>query len=290
MAQVGSNHIGEKNPTYLIAEIGINHNGNLNIAKELIETAAEAGFNAVKFQKRTIDVVYSKTELSQPRPNFFGETNGDLKRGLEFSKDDYYEISELCLNLKLDWFASPWDLESVDFLEDLGVKAHKVASACLTDLTLLKRLADTKKTIFLSTGMSSMEQIISAVKIFDPSFLVLMHAVSVYPADLKQLHLCWIDELRQNFPNIPVGYSGHEVSVLPSVIAVAKHGAVCVERHVTLDRSMWGSDQAASLEPDGMRKLVKYIRSLPVMEGTGKKIVLEEEIPIQKKLRRVSDF
>lgn len=290
MVKIGRSTVGNGAPTYMIAEIGINHNGSLDTAKELIAVAAEAGFNAVKFQKRTIEVVYSESELSQPRPNVFGETNGDLKRGLEFGKEDYTQIAKLSMDLGLDWFASPWDLQSVEFLEDLGVSAHKVASACLTNRKLLERLAQTGKTIFLSTGMSTMNQIKNAVEFFDPNLLVLMHTVSVYPASLEQLNLSWIAELKKEFPKLPIGYSGHETSVMPSVIAVAKYGAVCVERHITLDRAMWGSDQAASLEPDGMRRVVRYIRSLPLIDGKGKKRVLEEEISIQRKLRRVSDF
>jgi N-acetylneuraminate synthase len=290
VVKIGKRFIDKASPTYMIAEIGINHNGDLDTAKKLIKVAVESGFDAVKFQKRTVEIVYSENELLQSRPNHFGETNGDLKRGLEFGRYEYEQIAELCTDLNVDWFASPWDLQSIEFLEELGVVAHKVASACLSDSKLLTKLAETGKPVFLSTGMSTMDQIRTAVGFFDPNSLVVMHAVSVYPASLEQLNLSWIDELKQEFPHLPIGYSGHEPSVLPSVVAVAKHGAVCVERHITLDRSMWGSDQSASLEPDGMSRLIKYIRALPLMEGSGAKRILEEEIPIQKKLRRVSDF
>lgn len=288
--KVGNKIISKTSPTYLIAEIGINHNGDIETAKKLISHASESGFDAVKFQKRTVDVVYSKEELAKSRPNHFGETNGDLKRGLEFGEREYGEIDSYCKKLGIQWFASPWDIESVDFLEKFDVTAHKIASACITDLQLLKRLNATRKPIFMSTGMSTLAQIKKAVSEIDPSRLILLHAVSTYPALPENLNLSWIEELQKNFPNLLVGYSGHEVGVTPSVIAVAKYGAVCVERHVTLDRSMWGSDQSASLEPDGMRRVVKYIRSIPVVAGGGPKRILDEEVPIESKLRRIKDF
>lgn len=287
---VGSQVVSSSAPTYMIAEIGINHNGDLDIAKKLINEAFKAGFNAVKFQKRTVSVVFSPEELARPRESVFGETNGDLKFGLEFSRADFSEIDTYCKSLGIDWFASPWDVESLHFLEEFDVVAHKVASACLTDKSLLKALKATGKPVFISTGMSTLGQIREALDLLDPEKTILMHTVSVYPAALEQLHLSWIDELKNNFPKIPVGYSGHEAGVMPSVIAVAKFGAVCVERHITLDRSMWGSDQSASLEPEGLNKVVKYIRSIPIVSGTGNKHILKEEEPILEKLRRVKDF
>ena len=287
---VGSQVVSSSSPTYMIAEIGINHNGDLDIAKKLINEAFKAGFNAVKFQKRTVSVVFSPEELARPRESVFGETNGDLKYGLEFSHADFIEIDTYCKSLGIDWFASPWDVESLHFLEEFDVVAHKVASACLTDKSLLKALKATGKPVFISTGMSTLGQIREALGLLDPEKTVLMHTVSVYPAALEQLHLSWIDELKNNFPKIPVGYSGHEAGVMPSVIAVAKFGAVCVERHITLDRAMWGSDQSASLEPEGLNKVVKYIRSIPIVSGTGIKHILKEEEPILEKLRRVKDF
>lgn len=290
VVKIGNKVVSNDSPTYMIAEIGINHNGDLETAKKLIQESKNAGFDAVKFQKRTIEIVYSPEELTKPRPNFYGETNGDLKRGLEFSESDYKEIDRFCKELEIQWFASPWDLPSVEFLEKLNVVAHKVASACMTDRSLLKALNATGKPIFMSTGMSSLEQVDAAVKEIDNSRLVLMHTVSVYPAKPEQLNLSWIETLQDRYPHLPVGYSGHEVGVTPSVIAVAKYGAVCVERHVTLDRAMWGSDQSASLEPDGMKRVVGYIRSIPVVSGKGVKHVLEEEVPISAKLRRVTDF
>jgi len=290
VVKVGEKFISSNSPTYMIAEIGINHNGDLSVAKKLIEESKSAGFDAVKFQKRTIEIVYSPDELAKERPNHYGKTNGDLKRGLEFDATSYGEIDRFCKSLDIHWFASPWDVPSVEFLERYDVTAHKVASACMTDRELLRALNATGKTIFMSTGMSSLSQIDQAVREIDNSRLVLMHTVSVYPAKPEQLNLSWIDTLKKRYPHIPIGYSGHEVGVSPSVIAVAKYGAVCVERHVTLDRSMWGSDQSASLEPDGMKRVVGYIRSIPVVSGSGEKRVLDEEVPISTKLRRVTDF
>ena len=290
IVKVGKKEVSAISPTYLIAEIGINHNGDLNIAKKLIEESAKAGFDAVKFQKRTVDVVFTKEELLRPRESIFGDTNGALKHGLEFGTNEYSEISEYCKKLGIDWFASPWDVESLNFLEKFDVVAHKVASACLTDRALLQAMRKTGKPVFISTGMSSIDQVREALGLLDPKNTIMMHAVSVYPAKPEQLNIGWMEDLKKNFPDIPVGYSGHEAGVTPSVIAVAKYGAVCVERHVTLDRAMWGSDQSASLEPQGMERVVKYIRSIPVVSGTGSKTILEEEKPILEKLRRVKDF
>lgn len=288
--KVGSAQIGDGEPTYLIAEIGINHNGSLENALNLIDNAKVAGFNAVKFQKRTVEVVYSEEELKAPRESIFGNTNGHLKRGLEFSRSQYETIASHCKRINIQWFASPWDEASVDFLEDLDVLAHKVASASLTDKGLLERLALTGKPVFLSTGMSNLVQIARAIGYLDSKNLILMHTVSTYPAVDSDLNLSAINTLRESFPGIPVGYSGHEVGVLPSLIAVAKYGAVCVERHVTLDRAAWGSDQAASLELPGMVKLARDIREIPKLLGDGRKEVLEKEIPIMKKLRRVDSI
>jgi N-acetylneuraminate synthase len=287
---IGSTRVGVGEPTYLIAEIGINHNGSLENAIKLIDNAKAAGFDAVKFQKRTVDVVYTEAELNTPRESVFGKTNGDLKRGLEFSHTQYESIAMHCQRVGIQWFASPWDEESVDFLEELDVVAHKVASASLTDKGLLERLASTGKPILLSTGMSNLEQIARAVAILDHKKLILLHTVSTYPAVDSDLNLSALETLKNSFPDIPVGYSGHEVGVLPSLIAVAKYSAVCIERHVTLDRASWGSDQAASLELPGMVKLARDIREIPKLIGNGKKEIIEKEIPIMKKLRRVDSI
>ena len=288
--KVGAKLVSEISPTYMIAEIGINHNGDLEIAKKLIDEAVKAGFDAVKFQKRTVKIVFTPEELARPRESVFGNTNGDLKFGLEFDHSDFVEIDKYCKKSEIDWFASPWDNSSLEFLEEFDVVAHKVASACLTDKELLKGMRATGKPVFLSTGMSSLDQIKTAIGLLDPKKTILMHAVSLYPAKQEQLYLSWIEDLKKNFPSYPVGYSGHEAGVMPSVIAVAKYGAVCVERHITLDRAMWGSDQSASLEPEGMERVVKYIRSIPIISGSGNKQVLSEEVPILEKLRRVKDF
>jgi len=288
--KVGAKLVSEISPTYMIAEIGINHNGDLEIAKKLIDEAVKAGFDAVKFQKRTVKIVFTPEELARPRESVFGNTNGDLKFGLEFGHSDFVEIDKHCKKSEIDWFASPWDNSSLEFLEEFDVVAHKVASACLTDKELLKGMRATGKPVFLSTGMSSLDQIKTAIGLLDPKNTILMHAVSVYPAKQEQLHLSWIEDLKKNFPSYPIGYSGHEAGVMPSVIAVAKYGAVCVERHITLDRALWGSDQSASLEPEGMERVVKYIRSIPIVSGKGNKQVLSEEVPILEKLRRVKDF
>jgi len=287
--KINGAEISADSDVYLIAEIGINHNGNLNTALKLIEEAKKAGFNAVKFQKRNIDIVYSPTELAQPRESVFGKTNGDLKRGLEFGEKEYLEINNFCKDQKIDWFASPWDVKSVDFLENLDVVAHKVASACNSDKELLMRINETGKPVFLSTGMSTLEMIEKALKYLDHSKLVLLHTVSTYPAENSNLNLNWMNILKDKFPHIPIGYSGHEVGIVPSVVAVAKYGACCVERHITLDRAMWGSDQAASLEPAGMKKLVSYVREIPQLHGSDLKIILNEEEPVLKKLRRVNN-
>ena len=281
--------ISSDSEVYLIAEIGINHNGSLNTALKLIDEAKNAGFNAVKFQKRDIGMVYSSAELAQPRESVFGKTNGDLKLGLEFGEKEYLEIKDFCKDRRIDWFASPWDVKSVDFLENLDVEAYKVASACNSDKELLVRINETGKPVFFSTGMSTLEMIEKALEYLDHSRLVLLHTVSTYPAENSNLNLNWINILKKKFPHIPIGYSGHEVGIIPSVVAVAKYGACCVERHITLDRAMWGSDQAASLEPVGMRKLVSYIREIPQLHGSDQKIILSEEEPVSKKLRRVNN-
>ena len=283
---VGKHKVGTEFPVYAIAEIGINHNGSLESAFKLIDAASLAGFNAVKFQKRNVEIVYSPEELSTERESVFGKTNGDLKRGLEFGIQEYSLIAERCSTVGIDWFASPWDETSVDFLEEMNVIAYKVASASITDRNLLERISGTGKPIFMSTGMSNLEIVKKAISYLDPTNLVLMHTVSTYPAASQDLNLSAITTLQQEFPQIPIGYSGHEVGLLPTIVAVAKYGAVCVERHITLDRANWGSDQAASIEPAGMIRLMRDLRSLPEMYGSGKKEILEKEIPIMKKLRR----
>jgi N-acetylneuraminate synthase len=283
--KIAGRTIGEGNPCYVVAEIGINHNGSLDLAKRLIEVAVASGCNAVKFQKRTIDVVYTAVELARIRESPFGTTNGELKNALEFSSEQYQAIDTHCKKLGIPWFASPWDEDSVDFLEKFGVPCHKVASASLTDDNLLRHIRATGKPVIISTGMSTMAQIELAVDILGKKDLVILHATSTYPASYDELNLKVIPVLAQHF-NVPIGYSGHETGIPSSVAAVAL-GAVMVERHLTLDRAMWGSDQAASLEPNGMQRLVRDIRLIETSFGDGKKRVFEREVPIMEKLRRV---
>ena len=283
--KIGKKELGTNQPCYVIAEIGINHNGDVDLAKRLISVAVAAGCDAVKFQKRTVDVVYTAKELAQPRPNPFGDTNGDLKRGLEFGQEEYAEINAFCKQVKIDWFVSPWDEASVDFVEKYNPPVYKIASASLTDDNLLRHVRATGKPIIASTGMSTYEEIDHAVDVLGKENLILMHTTSTYPAKYEQLNLRAIPTMIDRY-DIPVGYSGHETGI-PTSVAAAVLGACCVERHITMDRAMWGSDQAASLEPNGISRLVRDIRLCEQSMGDGIKRVYEEEIPVMKKLRRV---
>ncbi len=283
--KIGNKQLGSGQPCYVIAEIGINHNGDIDLAKRLISVAVAAGCDAVKFQKRTVEVVYTEKELAQPRPNPFGETNGDLKRGLEFDAADYAEISSFCSQVKIDWFVSPWDEKSVDFVEKYNPPVYKIASASLTDDNLLRHVRATGKPIIASTGMSTYEEIDHAVEVLGKQNTILMHTTSTYPAKYEQLNLRAIPTMIERY-GIPVGYSGHETGI-PTSVAASVLGACCVERHITMDRAMWGSDQAASLEPNGISRLVRDIRLCEQSMGDGIKRVYEEEIPVMKKLRRV---
>ena len=283
--QIGNKQVGDGQPCYVIAEVGINHNGDIDLAKRLISVAVAAGCDAVKFQKRTVDIVYTAKELAQPRPNPFGDTNGDLKHGLEFEADDYEEIASFCKQLKMPWLVSPWDEQSVDFMEKYDTPVYKIASASLTDDNLLKHVRATGKPILASTGMSTYDEIDHAVQVLGKDKLILMHTTSTYPAKYEQLNLLAIPEMRQRY-GVPVGYSGHETGI-PTSVAAAVLGACVVERHITMDRAMWGSDQAASLEPNGISRLVRDIRLCEQSMGDGVKRVYEEEIPVMKKLRRV---
>jgi len=283
--KIGNRLVGDDQPCFVIAEIGINHNGNIDVAKRLISVALAAGCDAVKFQKRTVDVVYTAGELAKPRENPFGPTNGDLKHGLEFEQEEYEEIDTFCKSIKMCWFASPWDEGSVDFLEQFGVPVHKIASASLTDDNLLRHVRKTGKPIILSTGMSTYAEIDHAVEVLGKNNLILMHATSTYPANYDELNLRAIPTMTARY-DLPIGYSGHETGIPTSVCAAAL-GACCVERHITLDRAGWGSDQAASLEPNGISRLVRDIRLWEQAKGDGIKRVYEREFPIIKKLRRV---
>jgi len=283
--RLGNRLVGDAEPCFVIAEIGINHNGDIDLAKRLVSVAVAAGCDAVKFQKRTVDVVYAAEELAKPRESPFGATNGDLKRGLEFDYYDYQEIDAFCRSSKILWFASCWDEASVDFIDRFNPPCYKIASASLTDDNLLRHTRAKGRPIILSTGMSTIEQIDHAVDVLGKHDLILLHACSTYPAYYHELNLRAIPVMRDRY-GVPVGYSGHETGIA-STVAAATMGACCVERHITLDRSMWGSDHAASLEPNGITRIVRDIRLVEQSMGDGVKRVYEREQPIIKKLRRV---
>lgn len=286
--KIGNTWVGEGHPCYVVAEIGINHNGDLKAARELIRTAKDAGCNAVKFQKRTVDVVYSAEELAKPRESPWGTTNGDQKRGLEFGENGYIAIDEWCKKDGIAWFASCWDEASVDFIDHFDPPAYKIASASLTDDALLWHTRSKGKPIILSTGMSTTAQIDHAVEMLGADNLILLHTVSVYPAAPDELNLRRIGALKERYPMCLTGYSGHETGLAPSLAAVTL-GACMVERHITLDRSMYGSDQAASLEPEGLKRLVRNIRTIEAALGGDTELPLkigEKEKNVMLKLRR----
>jgi N-acetylneuraminate synthase len=285
IVNIGNRIIGEGYPTFVVAEIGINHNGDINLAKKLVDAAAEAGCDAVKFQKRTVDVVYTPDELARPRESPFGTTNGDLKRSLEFGYEQFAEIDQHCKERGIPWFASCWDEASVDFVATFNPPCLKIASASLTDDNLLRHYRTKNKPIILSTGMSTLEQVDHAVEILGKHDLVLLHCTSTYPAKLEELNLKAIQALKARY-GIPIGYSGHEVGLYTS-LAAAVLGACFIERHITLDRAMWGSDQAASVEPQGFVRLIKDLRAVEMAMGDGIKRVYDSERPIMQKLRRV---
>ncbi len=271
---------------YLIAEIGINHNGDLEIAKKLIEVSKNSGFDAVKFQKRDIELVYSKEILDTPRESPWGTTTREQKNGLEFGEKEYDQIDNYCKKLKIEWFASAWDIKSLIFLDKYNLKFNKVASAMIIDKDFLKEIATKRKHTFISTGMSSKKNIDDAVEIFkkENCSFELMHCVSTYPMKTEDANLSTINQIKKTY-NCEVGYSGHENGVVVSVAAL-QFGISSLERHVTLDRTMYGSDQAASLEPAGMKYLTDSINKYLLAIGEpslGK--VLSEELPIAKKLR-----
>ena len=283
--KIAGKTIGDGYPCFVIAEIGINHNGSLELAKRIIDIACATGCDAVKFQKRTVDVVYTKEELERERKSVFGTTNGDLKRGLEFGYDEYKEIDRYCREKGILWFASCWDEQSVDFIDQFNPPCYKIASASLTDDNLLKYTKSKGKPILLSTGMSTMKQVKHAVDILGEKDLVIFHCTSTYPSDANETNLKVIETYKKEF-SCPIGYSGHERGISPTVISVAL-GANAVERHITTDRTNWGSDQAASLETAGLYHMIRDIRQVPLLMGDGKKIVYPRELPIIEKLRRI---
>lgn len=307
--------VGAGHPIFFVAEIGINHNGDVNVAKRLIDAALEAGCQAVKFQKRTVSVVYTQAELERPREvpasiislalkrkvlppesvqrlkdsELQNTTNGDLKWALEFTRDEYREIDAYCKQKGVLWFASPWDEASVDFLEEFHPPCYKIASPSLTDAGLLKHVRAKGRPVILSTGMSTISQIEKAVSILGEKDLILLHCVSTYPAEHEEINLTVIHSLQQKFPNTVIGYSGHERGLQISFAAGAL-GALCIERHITLDRAMWGTDQAASLEPKGLALLIRDLRAFEHARGNGIKKITAQEVPIMSKLRRKQDF
>jgi N-acetylneuraminate synthase len=284
--KIGSRWVGDGHPAYIIAEAGINHNGDIEIAKKLIEAAKHAGVDAVKFQKRTPELCVPPEQRGQMRETPWGYiTYMEYRQKTEFGKAEYDEINRFAKEVGIDWFVSVWDEEAVNFMEQYNPLCYKIPSASLTDHKLLQHLRKTGRPLILSTGMSTMDQIKSSVELVGLDNLVLTHATSTYPCDPHELNLRMIDTLRKTF-SCPIGYSGHEVGLVTSAVAVGL-GACMVERHITLDRAMWGSDQAASVEPGGFEKLVKYIRVTEQSVGDGVKKVYDSELPSLKKLRRI---
>jgi N-acetylneuraminate synthase len=285
--QLGSRMVGEGYPTFIIAEIGINHNGDLSIARRLIDVAVMAGCDAVKFQKRT-------PELSTPRHQWDIERDTpwgripyiEYRYKVEFGYDEYFQIDEYCKQRGIEWFVSPWDEGAVQFIKQFNPIAVKLASATITDINLLESVRGLDLPIIISTGMSTMKDIQNAVAYLGSARLLLAQCTSTYPCRLNELNLTVIKTFMEKFRSYPIGYSGHETGLAPTLAAVAL-GASFVERHITLDRAMWGSDQAASLEPNGITRLVRDIRLVETAMGDGIKRVIEREVPIMKKLRRV---
>jgi len=275
---------------FIIAEIGINHNGDIQIAKKLIDVALFAGCDAVKFQKRNIDIVYTHEVLNSPRESPWGTTQYEQKKGLEFEREQYDEIDRYCKEKEIEWFASSWDLDSQDFLQKYDLKYNKIASAMLTYEPLVRKVAEEGKYTFISTGLSHLEDIDKVADIFSKAKcpFELMYTVSTYPSDVSQIDLNCISMLKKKY-GCSVGYSGHEVAASAISLGAVALGASSVERHITLDRSMYGSDQAASLEVMGLLMLVRNIRALEKSLGDGQKRVLDEELPISRKLRWFND-
>lgn len=310
--RIGNREIGDSHPCFIVAEIGINHNGDIDIAKKLIDVAVEAGCDAVKFQKRTIELCYTSEELNKPRnvpvdvlqnavkrgvlpqesvsrlmsSNYENSTNGDLKYALEFTRDEYDKIDTYCRERGIMWFASPWDEQAVDFLEHYEPVCYKVASArARGDDDFLRYISSLNRAVILSTGACGEEHIRHAVSILGEDDLIILHCILTYPAPEGSLNLRMIQTLQNWFPEVPVGYSGHEVG-LPHSVMAAVLGATMIERHITLDRAMFGSDQAASMEPGGIKNLVRDIRIWEKERGDGVKTVLESELQNFEKLRR----
>jgi N-acetylneuraminate synthase len=288
--KIGTRFIGDGHPVFVIAEIGINHNGSVELAKKMIEGAKGAGCDAVKFQKRTPEVCVPKDQWNIERDTPWGRmTYIDYRYKVEFNKDEYQEIDKFCKEIGIIWFVSCWDEESVDFIEQFDLPLYKTASASLTDVGLLSRHIKLKKPVMISTGMSTMEEIENAVSNFGFDNLMVAHSTSAYPCNYNELNLKMISTLRNKYPETPIGYSGHETGLAPTWAAVAL-GANFVERHITLDRAMWGTDQAASVEIEGFHRLVRNIRDIESALGDGIKKVYDSELSSREKLRRIKSI
>lgn len=286
MITIGDKKVGPGESTYIIGEIGINHNGCLETAKRIIDAAVVAGCDAVKFQKRTPDLCVPAHQRDVQRETPWGIMSYiDYKHRIEFGAREYAEIDRYCSERGIHWFASSWDPVALEFIEQFEPVAHKVASASLTDIPLLEKLRDTGRPIILSSGMSTMDEIRRGVEVIGTDNLILCHSTSAYPCKPELLNLRMVQTLTSEFPDVAIGYSGHETGLQTTVSAVAL-GACVVERHITLDRAMWGTDQAASVEPGGLGRLVRDIRIIERALGDGIKVVYDEELPIKKKLRR----
>jgi N-acetylneuraminate synthase len=286
--KLGKRAVGDGHPAYIIAEIGINHNGDLDTARQIIDAAVHAGADAVKFQKRTPEVATPPEQQGQMRETPWGYiTYLEYRHKVEFNEAQYRELDKYCREKGIAWLVSVWDEPSVDFMEKFDTPAYKIPSASLTDFDLIRKARAAGKPVILSSGMSTLEQVKKGVKTAGEKDLLLMHCTSTYPCEPEELNLKMIETLRGEFPNLPIGYSGHEVGLVPSAVAVAL-GACVVERHITLDRAMWGSDQAASVEPGGFERLVKYIRVTEAALGDGVKRVYDSEKASMKNLRRVN--
>jgi N-acetylneuraminate synthase len=289
MAKVNINNrfVGDGYPVYVIAEIGINHNGSLEITKRLIDEAIKCGCDAVKFQKRTPDLCVPEDQKLNLRETPWGRmTYLDYKKQIEFEEEEYTQIDAYCRERKLTWFASCWDLPSVDFMEQFNPPVYKAASASLTDHDLLRKMKATGRPLIISTGMSTQEEIESAVESVGRDNLLIAHSTSAYPCEIDELNLRMIKTLKDLYSDNPIGYSGHETGLATTVATVAM-GATFIERHFTLNRAMWGTDQAASVEPEGMRRMVRDIRHIERAMGDGVKKVYDSELPILSKLRKV---
>ncbi|HLF80972.1 MAG TPA: N-acetylneuraminate synthase family protein [Anaerolineales bacterium] len=285
--ELGDRLVGDGHPTYIVAEIGINHNGDLETAKRMIDASMLAGVDAVKFQKRTPELCVPPDQQGKMRETPWGYVSYlEYRHKVEFGEEAYRAIDAYCRERRLTWFVSVWDEPSVDFMRPFEPVCYKIPSASLTDHGLLRRARDTGRPVVLSTGMSTMQQIDSAVKVLGTENLIINHATSTYPCEPRELNLRTISTLRERFP-CPIGYSGHEVGLIPTVAAVTL-GACMVERHITLDRAMWGSDQAASIEPGGFQRLVKYLRVTEQALGDGVKRVYDSEQASLRKLRRIN--